>query len=128
MNQLLAEQVAKGKSVWPDDIYKKFTTPPAPLDANHLYMGTDWSLTDNCSAFTDNTFFWTLQRVLKDPKSSEGAKKQAQELLDLSIPGLKAPGPIDDECQIFVARLPGLVSKKITPSNANNNGQTSKAA
>jgi hypothetical protein len=125
MNQLLAEQVAKGKSSWPADVYMKFKTPPAPLDANHLYMGTDWSLSDNCSSFTDDIFVWTLQRVLKNPKSSEGAQKQAQELLYLSVPGLEAPGPIDDECQILVKQLPTIVTKKTTPSNANNNAQKS---
>jgi RHS repeat-associated protein len=118
MNQRLAEEVAKGKSQWPTDIYNKFKTPPEPLDDNHLYMGSDWSLSDNCSTFTVKMLQGTLAGILRDPKSSEQAKKEAQELLDLSIPTLSAPGPIDDECQRFAKQLPKIVIVKSTSNNA----------
>ncbi len=123
MNDSLKDQVAGGTSTWPPAVLARFTTPPAPLSADALYMGTDWSLTDNCATFTQGRLNDAIWRVLHNPKSSELAKQQARELQEDSIPGAKAPGPVEDELDLMARQHPDLVKKIPLPANKQTNVQ-----
>ena len=86
-------------------------------------MGTDWSLSDNSATFTDGGQQDTLRRVLNCSEKLSTRQGAGPELLEESIPGLSAPGPIEDELELFAKRYPDLVIKVGTPGTGNTNGQ-----
>ena len=83
---VLAEKLAAGQSSWPENVLKKFKTPipPAPLTPTARYMGSDWSLSDNCITFTFQSVAAAVKKVTNDPNATDREKTEAKILLILA--------------------------------------------
>jgi RHS repeat-associated protein len=80
----LAKRLAKGLTIWPDAVLKKFKTQPSPLSDTARYMGTDWSTTDNCMTFTFSILVSAAVKVANEPDATQREKDEAKALLKLA--------------------------------------------
>jgi hypothetical protein len=79
----LAEELAKGQTMWPEDVLKRYRTPPSPLSNSERYMGSDWSLSDNCVTFTFHAIASAIRKAANEPSLTQREKDEALVLLDL---------------------------------------------
>jgi RHS repeat-associated protein len=126
IREALVKEVAKGKNPWPDDVLKKFKSPPKALSPDALYMGTDWSVFGpNCATFTTSVVSDAASRVLKDPKTTKLAKDEAGVLQDLYLNQQSGPAELQDRLNFLAGLFPKFVIKVDKPTSNSNNDKKS---
>lgn len=89
----LVSKLNSGSNVWPENVLTKYRVAPSPLSDTERYMGSDWTLTDNCITFTFSALVGAVKSVSEDPKATAREKEQAKILISLAWSAVWATTP-----------------------------------
>ena len=124
ITKALEAKFNSGKSLWPREIIEKFKRPLPALKSNERYMGSDWTINNNCMTFTFSTIVDTAKLVSEDINSTKLERTQAKVLVWLSFDACFAttPGKIKTQLENAARKYDWILSGKITrPKNEKNN-------
>ena len=84
IKKALEAKFKAGASSFPKDIKDKFVKSPKALDSTkERYMGSNWTLSDNCQTFTLSMIGKGIRNLSNDKNATLRSKKQARVLLSL---------------------------------------------
>ena len=93
LSEVLDEKFAAGLPYLPQEVKDRFDKKPSSLTENKRYMGSDWSINNNCMTFSFKVLANTVGKIAEDATVSPAAKKQAAAILYICLSGSCAQKP-----------------------------------
>ena len=103
-----------GLTSLPSDVQNRYKVRPKPLPENKRYMGSDWSLSDNCLKFTFRTSAAAVLLYREQNKLKKGEKKKAKTIQQILVACLSrnTPHEVAGLLQIAAANWPFITWTK----------------
>ena len=94
VTKVLNEKFASGLKYLPEDVLAKYDKRPGPLAYNMRYMGSDWTINNNCMTFTFSVIGSAAVRVGKDKSCGRAERQQAMAMASLAHVSCWLPTPL----------------------------------
>ncbi len=84
VTQVLNEKFESGLKYLPEEVIAKYDKKPGPLSDKMRYMGSDWTINNNCMTFTFGVVASAAGRVGKEKDCTQAERRQAMAMAALA--------------------------------------------